>query len=367
MKLGEVATYINGYAFKPSDWSTEGIPIIRIQDLTGSAYKTNFYNDEIAEKYKVVAGDVLISWSASLGVFVWDKQDAVLNQHIFKVVFDKLDVDKRFFMHQVKSILERAESETHGATMKHLTKPVFDALEFYLPSKNVQREIATTFDKIDRVIVLRKQQLQKLDELIKARFVEMFGDLKLNNKKWDVLKFGSFAKIDTEMVNDFQKYAEYPHIGIDSIEKNTGILRGYRAVAEDGVVSGKYLFTDKHIIYSKIRPNLNKVAMPTFTGLCSADAYPILPLEKHCNREFLAYVMRSPFYLDYILSFSDRTNLPKVNKQQVEGFSCPIPPIELQDEFKEFVQETDKSKLHVQKSLERLEILKKALMQKYFG
>lgn len=86
-KLGDIATYINGYAFKPQDWSDEGIPIIRIQDLTGNSYQANRYNGEYASKYEVNDGDVLISWSASLGVYIWHGEKAVLNQHIFKVVF----------------------------------------------------------------------------------------------------------------------------------------------------------------------------------------------------------------------------------------------------------------------------------------
>ena len=206
-----------------------------------------------------------------------------------------------------------------------------------------------------------------LDELVKARFVEMFGDFKINTKNWPVASFDEIAIIDGNMTTDYKKYANYPHIGIDSIEKETGALTGYRTVAEDGVISGKYLFTPKHIIYSKIRPNLNKVALPNFNGLCSADAYPILPIEGKCNRIFLAYDMRSQFFLDYILQFCNRTNLPKVNRKEVSGFKTPLPPIELQNKFATFVEQTDKSKLTIQQSLDKLEMLKKALMQQYFG
>ena len=366
-KLGDIATYINGYAFKPQDWSDEGIPIIRIQDLTGNSYQANRYNGEYASKYEVNDGDVLISWSASLGVYIWHGEKAVLNQHIFKVVFDKERISKDFFVHQVGLILENAASDAHGATMKHLTKPVFDALPFYLPPYEKQCEIAEVLDKVTSLISLRKQQLAKLDELVKARFVEMFGDFKSNSKGWSTVKFDDFAKIDGNMTTDYKKYADYPHIGIDSIEKGTGALKGYRTVKEDGVVSGKYIFTPQHIIYSKIRPNLNKVALPDFEGLCSADAYPILPNPKNCNRIFLALAMRSDYFLDYILQFSARTNLPKVNRKEIAGFSMPLPPLSLQNDFATFVERVDQQKQTVQQSLEKLELVKKALMQEYFG
>ncbi len=181
------------------------------------------------------------------------------------------------------------------------------------------------------------------------------------------MSFKDFAIIDGKMTTDFEKYANYPHIGIDSIEKETGELKGYRTVKEDNVISEKYIFTPKHIIYSKIRPNLNKVALPNFEGLCSADSYPILPIKDRCNRVFLAYNMRSKYFLDYILKFCKRTNMPKVNREQLSGFNSPLPPLALQNQFAAFVEEVEKEKATVKQSLEWLNTLKAKLMQDYFG
>ena len=97
-RLGDLATYINGYAFKPEDRRNEGLPIIRIQDLTGNVYNLGFYNGNYPEKIEINDGDVLISWSASLGVYIWNRGKALLNQHIFKVVFDKEEVNKQYFV-----------------------------------------------------------------------------------------------------------------------------------------------------------------------------------------------------------------------------------------------------------------------------
>ena len=172
----------------------------------------------------------------------------------------------------------------------------------------------------------------------------MFGDYHSNPKGWPVTSFEGFAKIDANMTTDYKKYADYPHIGVDSIEKGTGILSGYRTVKEDNVISGKYVFTPKHIIYSKIRPNLNKVALPDFDGVCSADAYPILPKDGICNRLYLAYLMRSNHFLEYILKFSARSSMPKVNREQINGYQAPLPPIKLQEDFSYVVGQADKSK-----------------------
>lgn len=176
VKLGDVATYINGYAFKPADYSLNGKQIIRIQDLTGNAYQTNNFAGELDDKYLVSSGDVLISWSASLGVFEWNKEEAWLNQHIFKVVFNKLPVDKRYFIHQARYVINRGAMLAHGATMRHLTKKVFESLPFSYPNRSEQLTIAKRLDDIQRQIYLAEKQISKLDSLVKSRFVEMFGD-----------------------------------------------------------------------------------------------------------------------------------------------------------------------------------------------
>lgn len=174
----------------------------------------------------------------------------------------------------------------------------------------------------------------------------MFGDPTQNPNNYPIFPFSQFASIDANMTTDYTTYARAPHIGIDSIEKDTGKLSGYRTVSEDNVKSGKYIFTPEHIIYSKIRPNLNKVALPTFHGLCSADAYPIL-CKNNCNRIYLAFVLRSAWFLEYIIPLSGRSNMPKVNREQIAGFHWPLPPLELQEQFAAFVQQSDKSKFAV--------------------
>lgn len=245
----------------------------------------------------------------------------------------------------MESYVEELRKLSIGGVIKYIKLGNLTEALIELPKIEDQRTIVDILNKSKRILSYHQQQLQKLDELVKARFVELFGDLKTNPKKWPILSFPEFAKIDGNMTTDYEKYADYPHIGIDSIEKGTGKLSGYRTVCEDGVISGKYIFTPKHIIYSKIRPNLNKVALPNFCGLCSADAYPILPNYKNCNRIFLATAMRSEYFLEYILQFSSRTNLPKVNRKEIAGFRMPLPPLPLQEAFSAFVEEVDKSKL----------------------
>lgn len=310
---------------------------------------------------------VLVAGNGDLNVKYYSgKFDAYQRTYIIESM-DKTFLDVQYLYFFMDKYLETLRSQSIGGVIKYIKLGNLTEADIFIPSIERQRKIVQILKKSRELIFLRKQQLAKLDELVKARFVEMFGDFKSNSKGWSIVKFDEFAQIDGNMTTDYKKYADYPHIGIDSIEKGTGALKGYRTVKEDGVVSGKYIFTPQHIIYSKIRPNLNKVALPDFEGLCSADAYPILPNPKNCNRIFLALAMRSDYFLDYILQFSARTNLPKVNRKEIAGFSMPLPPLSLQNDFSTFVERVDQQKQTVQQSLEKLELMKKALMQEYFG
>lgn len=350
VRLGDVATYINGYAFKPSDWSDSGVPIIRIQDLTGNSYQANRYSGEYAKKYEVLPGDVLISWSASFGVYIWTAEKAVLNQHIFKVVFDKCEVDKSFFVHQVQNILESAESSSHGATMKHLTKPVFDALPFHLPPLDEQRRIAATLDKVSDLIAKRRAQLDKLDELVKARFVEMFGDPIENNKG-----------LPTIMGLDLFKLSNGKFV-----PENKRFNKGIPAYGGNGIswYTDEVLCKENSIVVGRVgfqSGNVHFVEGPLWV---TDNAMYISEYNKDkCDLYFLSALMDQ---IDFT-RFQDAGDLKKITQKPFMRMKYIVPDMSYQRKYVRFVKSTGKSKLTIQYSLDKLEILKKALMQEYFG
>ena len=369
LQMGKTPSRDNSSYWKKSEnnW-------ISIADLTNSGKyisntKETLSDSAVAESgiKKIPANTVIMSFKLSLGKVAITEKEMYSNEAIMAFIdkgVEKISPEYLYYLLRAKDWSKGTNKAVMGAT---LNKATLSTIKIQLHEYDNQLEIVNMLNRVSSSIDFRKQQLTKLDELIKARFVEMFGDFKSNSKGWSIVKFDEFAQIDGNMTTDYEKYADYPHIGIDSIEKETGTLKGYRTVKEDGVVSGKYFFTPQHIIYSKIRPNLNKVALPDFEGLCSADAYPILPNPKNCNRVFLALAMRSNYFLDYILQLSARTNLPKVNRKEIAGFSMPLPPLPLQNQFAAFVAEVDKSKVEVQKALDQTQLLFDSLMQQYFG
>ena len=139
-------------------------------------------------------GDILISWSASLGAYEWKGEDAYLNQHIFKVVFDKCVIDKHFLRYAVESKLAEMEKDAHGATMRHIVKKDFDNTLIPFPSIAEQEKIVAELDCLTSIIEKKKQQLEELDKLAQSIFYDMFGDPITNEKGWEVKRLEEEAR-----------------------------------------------------------------------------------------------------------------------------------------------------------------------------
>lgn len=167
-KVKLLADYINGFAFHPSTWSGTGRPIIRIQNLTKREAAFNYFDGEVPKHYHVKARDILLSWSASLGVFVWDREDAWLNQHIFKVIPDRKRITAGYFVWLATWFLNHMAAEAHGSTMQHITKPKFGSFPVPLPSITEQEEIEAYLQReskdVDEAIARTEEEIKLIRE-----------------------------------------------------------------------------------------------------------------------------------------------------------------------------------------------------------
>lgn len=368
VRLGDVASYINGYAFKPTDYASEGKPIIRIQDLTGNAYQTNRFAGNLDDKYRVVWGDVLISWSASLGVYVWSAEEAWLNQHIFKVQFNKLPVNKRFFIHQTRYVIAESATLAHGATMRHLTKKVFDNLPFFYPSEHDQDEIACHLDGIQLQIDSASEMLARLDTLVKSRFIEMFGGLGSDGLRslkdvCSIITDGTHQPpkfVDegipflfvSNIASDAVDYETNKFISVEDYEqliRRTPIEIGDVLVSAVGsfghpavVRNGRPFCFQRHIAYLKPRHDL-------------------------VDSNYLHAVLLSDEAQRYMDRCAKGVAQRTVTLKSFREMKIPVPPMSLQEEFAAFVQYVDKLRFDVQQQIDKLELLKNSLMQEYFG
>ena len=346
IKLGEAATYINGYAFKPDDRGKVGLPIIRIQDLTGNSYDLGFYDGDYPEKIEINDGDVLISWSASLGVYIWNNGKALLNQHIFKVVFDKVNIDKNYFVYAVRYKLDEMGRKTHGATMKHIVKRDFDATEIPYPSKHEQIEIANNLKRIENIIELRSHELQLLDELIKARFVELFYDKGYPVLKWNDVFVTTTGKLDS---NAAVENGEYPFF---TCSKKMLKIDHFAFDQEALLLSGNNAAGKYDVKYYKGKFNAYQRTY-------------ILGLKDNWSYHLFRYQLESK--LVYLQQQSLGGLTKYLTMKILEKLEFVIPPIEKQLEFETFVYRVNKSKVVVQKALDEAQLLFDSLMQKYFG
>lgn len=225
VRLGDAARFINGAAFKPEDWGNDGLPIIRIQNLTGTGEHFNYTTRKVKDELVVEQGDLLVSWSATLDVYRWGGPRGLLNQHIFKVL-PKPDVDPEFLYFALKSVIAELESKTHGSTMKHVVRGDFEDTRIHLPGIDQQRRIVDILSRADGIVRLRRQAQQKAAELIPAIFADKFGDPATNPKGWPMRSV-------REMVARFE--------GGKNLQAASEGSTDYRILKVSAVTSGEYV------------------------------------------------------------------------------------------------------------------------------
>ena len=374
-KLGEVATFLNGYAFKPENWSKHGLKIIRIQNLTDETAPYNHYEGEIDSKYIVRNGDLLISWSATLGAFLWNNDDALLNQHIFKTILDKSDIDKFYLKYCVISKLEEMAKKSHGVTMRHITKKDFDNTIIPYPSLSDQQRIVAELDCLNEMIALKQEQLKEFDKLAQSIFYDMFGDPISNEKGWDKNKLDELYKVtsskrilQSEWQDNgvpFYKVADIVNL-IDgkTVIPSTFIKEStYNELISLGLVpnSGDILITSRGTLgecYIVLKGDKFYFQDGMITWL-SQKANNILPI-------YLKSVFGTKSFLDSLLHNANMSTVAYLSIGQLSKVLIPLPPLALQQQFAEKIQAIEAQKELVKKSIAETQQLLDSRMDYYF-
>jgi type I restriction enzyme S subunit len=178
---------------------------------------------------------------------------------------------------------------------------------------------------------------------------------------------GELCQLDSQLVDPtLPEYESLLHFGPDRIESGTGRLLPANTAAQDALTSVKFYFDSDCILYSKIRPNLNKVALATGPALCSADVYPLTVRPHAATREFLCQLLLSDDFLTYAASLSNRANIPKLNKEQVLAYPALVPPLALQEEFARRVGAVEQLRSAHRDALAKLDELFAALQHRAF-
>ena len=302
------------------------------------------------KRTNIQLGDLLLTIVGTVGrvAVVSATTSQICLQRSVAVLKPRQDiVNSRYLMYHLQYIRPTLEAEAKGVAQKGIYLKQVENIEVSIPAITTQIEIINTLDTVSELISLRKQQLSKLDELVKSRFVELFGDCDNKECLGNVATFIKTGKLDA---NAEDKDGSYPFFTCDSVPKK---INQYAFDMEAILISGNGSQVG-HIHYYKGK--FNAYQRTYVVGQFSSD-YDVRFLQTYLKMELKPYIMKN----------KKGSAIPYITLPMLQNFSVPKPSIELQEQFATFVEQTDKSKFEIQKSLEKLETLKKALMQKYFG
>lgn len=346
--LTEVCEIQYGYPFDSLKFSeSEGIPLIRIRDVT-RGYSETFTTEEYSPEYLVHDGDLLVGMDGEFNIAKWGKTPALLNQRVCRLT-PKSSVDKGYLYYYMPIILKQIEAKTPFVTVKHLSAKELNKAKIPLLPLDEQRKIAAVLDKVSDLITKRRQQLDKLDEMVRARFVEMFGDPVCNSKCLPTERGIDFFKLSNgKFVPEGKRFESgIPAYGGNGISWYTddAILQN------DTLVVGRVGFQSGNVHFAKGPLWITDNAM----YISNYD-------QRKYNLLFLWALME---HIDFT-RFQDAGDLKKITQKPFMSMEYICPTLSQQLEYVSFVEQTEKAKSTISLSLEKLETLKKALMQDYF-
>ena len=280
-------------------------------------------------------GSILLAmYGATVGQVAILEIEATTNQAICHIIPDKDICEQRYLYWFLKSKTQELLDLRVGGGQPNISQGIIKKMDVPLPSLPEQRRIAAILDQTDALRNKRRESIAKFDELLQSVFLDMFGDPVSNSRGWEKRPLGEITDIVAPMVDPRkEEYLDMLHYGPDRISKESGELFPAKTAKDDNLISGKFLCNNGDVLYSKIRPYLNKVALVKGPCLCSADVYPVQPDTEQMTKEYLFFLLRSSGFLDYVAGFSRRANIPKINRKQFFGYEAMLPPILLQQEF----------------------------------
>lgn len=368
---------VRGVSYKPSDVcdNEKGVPILRAGNICDNRICLDDIvcvdSSKIRSEQILRDGDVLICASSGSKSVVGKAAIYKLNNFISafgafcKVVRIKEDenviADFIRLYFSSKFYREQISNKSQGANINNIKAEDIDSLLINIPDIQTQNIAVFELDKIQAALDNKKEQLKKLDELIQSKFYEMFGDL--NGEPTELNKV---IDVVSGLVNpNIEPYCSQYHIGPGNIVSNTGEIVDCKLVKDEGLISNKYAFKKGMILYSKIRPNLNKVAIPKFDGVCSADMYPLI-LKESVVDAFIWKLLSSQDFLVYAIKHSGRARMPKLNRETLLAYKFILPPLPLQQAFAAYVEKVEQAKAIVNQEIAHLQELLNSRMDYYF-
>ena len=375
-KLGEVCTIVSGSTPKTSvaSYWDGNIKWITPAELNEDTFYIMDSVRHITEEGKektglsyLPAGTVILSSRAPIGKTAIAGCEMCCNQG-FKNLICSDAIYNEYLYFFLKSKTDYLNSLGRGATFKEISKSIVENIEIPLPEVNQQKEIAEKFKKLEQLISLRKQQLAKLDELVKARFVEMFGEPAANPNRYKKKKLSEIAVYFNGLTYKPENVSDEGMIVLRSSNIQNGQLDFEDVVRVDCAVKEKFVVKENDILMCSRNGSsrlVGKVALiknvwepmsfGAFMMIIRSDYYWYL----------MTYFQMASFREQ--IKAGTTTTINQITGRMLDSIMIPLPPVDVQNQFATFAERVDQQKQTVQQSLEKLELMKKALMQEYFG
>lgn len=393
--ISDVVWFQEGPGVRNTQYTTEGVKLLNVANLVDGEVdlsNTNRYisEDEAYGKYKhflVDEGDLIIA-SSGIKVDYFDKKMGFIKEkhlplcmNTSTIRFKTLNtdvLDMQYFMYFLKSesFKQQLAVQITGSAQLNFGPSHLNKMNVKIVPIAQQKAIVHKLSKIDLLIFYRQQQLLKLDELVKARFVEMFGDLNFNENGLDIVSIEELCTLIKDGTHQTPTYTEDKQSGFKFLSSKDVMTQ---KISWDDI---KYIPTELHEkLYATIQPKRNDILMSkngVNYGVAAVndtdevfDIYVSLallrPIVEKVNPVYLRCAINSPDTKRQFDSSIKGIGVPNLHLGEIKKTKILLPPMSKQNEFVSFVEQNDKSKFEVQQSLEKLEILKKSLMQQYFG
>jgi type I restriction enzyme S subunit len=329
-------------------------------------------------KYRLGSGDIVFARTGATtgkSFLVDDPPESVFASYLIRLRLLDKDLAPEFvaLFFQTAGYWQSIKDGSAGSAQGGFNASKLGALSIPYPPLPEQRRIVGILDEAFAGLATAKANAEKNLHNARALFESHLQSVfSQRGKGWVEKRFDEVCAITSTLVDPRKKeFLDLTHVGAGNIESKTGVFVDLRTAREEGLISGKFLFDKSMVLYSKIRPYLMKVARPDFSGLCSADMYPLAPLPNVVTRDYLFHLLLSKQFTDYAIQGSARAGMPKVNREHLFEYRVWLPDVKNQKllaaNLDSLHEETQRLAAIYQQKLAALEALKKSLLHQAFS
>lgn len=374
-KLNDICTFLSGNAWKSSQFTDEGIPIIRINNLNTNDNDFKYWNGDYNKKFLVYEGDLLVSLSGTIKTFQWNGPEALLNQRIVKVTANP-DTNQDWVYYQISHVIEQIANKGKHAVIRNVSINDLKNFEVDVPDFQIQNKIVAILDKANALVQKRQQTIDLLEELLRAQFLEMFGDPVVNPKGWETDRFSNLG--------DFKNGLNYSQsdsgfnilcLGVGDFKSKSRITPAdsLSFISLSTLPSDDYFLKKGDLVF--VRSNGNKELVGRCVEIFPEDeriSYSGFCIRFRLTSErilstYLNHVLRNPSLKRKMLEGGRGANISNINQKNLGKLEIIIPDIELQKKYVNLTFKLEGSLKQLEDSQSQIHNLFKSILQRSFS